>query len=139
MAEQHENGLKLAELAKQAGVSPRTVRLYIARGLLPGPLRRGKGATYGPEHLQRLVKIRELQAEGLTLKDIGLQLNSGSPQTAMPSPVSCWQYAVTEDVVVSVRADVSPWRKRRIHEALARLAAELAEPGKENKHHDDSD
>ena len=139
MAEQHVNGLKLAELAKQAGVSPRTVRLYIARGLLPGPLRRGKGALYGQEHLQRLAKIRDLQAEGLTLRDIGLQLNVGPPQLAMPMPVSCWQYAIADDVVVSVQADVSPWRKRRIHDALARLAAELAEPGKENEQHESND
>ena len=133
MSEQHVNGLKLTELAKRTGVPPRTIRLYITRGLLPGPLRRGRGALYGQEHQQRLERIRELQADGLTLKDISRQLDAGSPKPQMPAPASCWHYAVSNDVQVTVRADVSPWRKRRIDNALARLASELAGPGKENQ------
>ena len=136
MAEQQKNGVKLAELAKQTGFSPRTIRLYITRSLLPGPLRRGRGAVYGQDHLQRLQKIRELQADGLTLKDIARQLDPGSPRPATPAPAACWQYAVSADVQVTVRADVSPWRKRRIDKALACLAAELAGPEKENQEHD---
>ena len=139
MAEQHANGLKLTELGERTGVPPRTIRLYIARGLLPGPLRRGRGALYGQEHLQRLERIRELQAQGLTLKDIGRQLDSGPSEPAIPAPVSCWRYAVTDDVVVNVRADVSPWRKRQIHRALTNLAQELADPEEENDDHDNND
>lgn len=40
----------LAELAQKAGLPGRTIRFYIARGLLPGPLKAGRGATYGPEN-----------------------------------------------------------------------------------------
>ena len=136
MAKQQQNGVKLAELAKQTGFSPRTIRLYITRGLLPGPLRRGRGALYGQDHLQRLQRIRKLQADGLTLRDIARRLGTGSPKAATPTPASCWQYAVSDDVQVTVRADVSPWRKRRIDNALGRLAAELSGPEKENREHD---
>ena len=136
MAKQHTNGLKLTELSKRTGVPPRTIRLYITRGLLPGPMRRGRGALYGQEHLERLDRIRKLQSEGLTLKDIGRQMDSGPSEQAIPAPVSCWRYAIADDVVVNVRADISPWRKRLIFNALARLASELAEPGKENEQHE---
>jgi len=60
----------LAELAEAAGVSPRTVRFYISRGLLPGPLRRGRNAAYGPRHLELLRRIRQLRDDGLGLRQI---------------------------------------------------------------------
>ena len=47
----------LAELAEKAGLPGRTIRFYIARGLLPGPLKAGRGAAYGQEHLDRLREI----------------------------------------------------------------------------------
>jgi DNA-binding transcriptional MerR regulator len=52
---------KLEELAEQAGVSARTVRYYVQRGLLPAPAFRGRDTAYGREHLLRLRIIRRLQ------------------------------------------------------------------------------
>jgi DNA-binding transcriptional MerR regulator len=49
--------MTLAELADASGIPPRTVRFYIARGLLEGPEVAGRGATYGPGHLERLQKM----------------------------------------------------------------------------------
>jgi Ca-activated chloride channel family protein len=54
--------LKLDDVAKAAGVSPRTVRYYIQRGLLPAPAFRGPDTAYGPEHVLRLRAIKQLQA-----------------------------------------------------------------------------
>lgn len=54
--------LKLDEVARAAGVSPRTVRYYIQRGLLPPPRFRGPETAYGDEHVLRLRAIRQLQA-----------------------------------------------------------------------------
>lgn len=139
MAEQRDNGMKLAELAEKTGFSPRTIRLYITQGLLPGPLRRGRGAAYGQEHLERLEKIGELQADGLALKEISRLLDAGPQRPAAPAPVSCWQYQIAEDVQVTIRADVSPWRKRQIDNALTRLAADLEGPEKESQDNDNRD
>lgn len=61
---------KLDELAEQAGVSPRTVRYYVQRGLLPGPTFRGKDSAYGREHLIRLRAIKRLQEQFLPLDAI---------------------------------------------------------------------
>ncbi|NMO17690.1 MerR family transcriptional regulator [Pyxidicoccus fallax] len=65
---------KLAELAEEAGVSPRTVRYYVQRGLLPAPPFRGPDTVYGEEHLIRLKAIRVLQARFLPLDAIQVEL-----------------------------------------------------------------
>jgi len=133
MKESAPNEMKLTELAQATGVPARTIRLYIARGLLQRPLRLGRGALYGEQHVRRLKKIRKLQSQGLTLKEIAHALMNDQTNVTLPPPQSCWRYALTEDVVVSVRADVSPWRRRQIHKALTRLASELAKPKEENQ------
>jgi DNA-binding transcriptional MerR regulator len=63
-------GLTIEELAARANVSVRTVRYYIAQGLLPGPGARGKAATYGNEHLVRLQLIRRLVDQRVPLGEI---------------------------------------------------------------------
>ncbi len=70
---------KLAELAAEAGVSPRTVRYYVQRGLLPAPPFKGPDTVYGPEHLLRLKAIRVLQARFLPLDAIQVELARLSP------------------------------------------------------------
>lgn len=52
---------KLDELAAKAGVSTRTVRYYVQRGLLPAPAFKGKDSAYGREQLARLHAIKRLQ------------------------------------------------------------------------------
>jgi DNA-binding transcriptional MerR regulator len=62
--------LKLEELATRAGVSARTVRYYIQRGLLPAPEFRGPDTNYGERHLLVLKAIRSLQDAHLPLDAI---------------------------------------------------------------------
>jgi Ca-activated chloride channel family protein len=71
---------KLTELAEAAGVSPRTVRYYVQRGLLPAPPFRGPDTVYGEEHLVRLRAIRVLQARFLPLDAIQVELQRLSPE-----------------------------------------------------------
>ena len=51
----------LVELAEVSGVPARTIRFYIAKGLLPPPLVAGRAACYGEEHLKELDRIKTLQ------------------------------------------------------------------------------
>src|SRR5579859_101739 len=62
--------LTLDELAERIGTTTRTIRFYIAQGLLPGPGARGRSASYGAEHLVRLRLIRLLSARHLPLAEI---------------------------------------------------------------------
>lgn len=60
----------LRELAAETGVTERTIRFYISRGLLDPPLRAGRDAAYGPAHKARLEAIRALQSRGMMLAEI---------------------------------------------------------------------
>jgi DNA-binding transcriptional MerR regulator len=62
---------RVEELAREADVSVDTIRFYQKRRLLPAPRREGRLGFYGPEHLERLARIRELRRRGLTLALIG--------------------------------------------------------------------
>jgi DNA-binding transcriptional MerR regulator len=64
----------LADLARLADVTPRTVRYYIAQGLLPSPGAAGPATRYGEGHLLRLRLIRHLQREHLPLAEIRARL-----------------------------------------------------------------
>ena len=44
-----------------------TIRFYQKRRLLPPPAREGRVGWYGPEHVERLARIRELQGRGFSL------------------------------------------------------------------------
>ncbi len=64
----------LTELADLAGITPRTVRYYLAQGLLPAVGQTGPGSKYDDGHLARLRLIRRLQAEHLPLAEIRRRL-----------------------------------------------------------------
>ena len=55
------------ELAARVGITVRNVRAYAARGLLPPPRLVGRTGYYGPEHVSRLLLVREMLAEGYSL------------------------------------------------------------------------
>jgi DNA-binding transcriptional MerR regulator len=67
----------LRELAKETGVSERTIRFYISRKLVDQPLRAGRGAAYGEKHRDRVLAIRKLQEKGLMLAEIEHILAAG--------------------------------------------------------------
>lgn len=117
----------LTEMAEEVGLSARTVRFYIGRGLLPGPEKAGRGATYGPAHLERLREIQRLQASGLTLAEIAAR-GEEPEAVSLPQPVSWWSYVISDGVEVRVRADQAPWRVRQIRRALAELGGRLENP-----------
>src|SRR3954453_8541176 len=66
-----EQRWRVDELAELTGTSVDTIRFYQKRRLLDPPRRDGRIAWYGPEHRERLARIRELRLRGLTLALIG--------------------------------------------------------------------
>ena len=71
--------LTIGALAQQAGVGVETVRFYQRKGLLETPARGDGIRRYGSEDLRRLRFIRQAQAAGFTLQQIGelLELDAG--------------------------------------------------------------
>src|SRR5437879_13883356 len=103
------DALTFAGLAAKAGLPGRTIRFYIAKGLLPGPVKAGRGATYGKEHLETLRSIKASQARGMTLSEISRMVAGESQREILPRPTAWWNYDLAEDVAVSVRADGRSW------------------------------
>jgi DNA-binding transcriptional MerR regulator len=79
MAKPPPKGLKISELAKQAGVSPPTVKHYLNEGLLPKPVKTGKTMSYyDPACVERIKLIKKLQKEKfLPLEMIKRALDAG--------------------------------------------------------------
>lgn len=126
------NSRTLAELSEESGIPARTIRFYIARGLLDGPVKSGRGAVYGTEHLARLEKIKQLQGEGRMLTEIANRLSGGPAERAAVPPSPWWQHVIQEDVMVWVRGDLSPWRMKQIRAAVDDFASRLREPESSN-------
>jgi DNA-binding transcriptional MerR regulator len=63
--------VRIGDAAAAAGATPRALRFYEQRGLLPPPARSASGQrVYGPDDVARVRTIRELLALGLTVEDI---------------------------------------------------------------------
>ncbi|MGW4700464.1 MerR family transcriptional regulator [Streptomyces sp. NPDC004285] len=63
--------MRIGDAAAAAGTTPRALRLYEQRGLLPPPDRTPTGQRrYGPDDVARVRVVRELLALGLTIEDV---------------------------------------------------------------------
>ena len=132
MAKHASDGKRtLAELAADSGVPARTIRYYIARGVLPPPLAGGRGALYGEEHLERLGRIQKLQARGLTLAQIAWKLGEEGPERALVEPTAWWNYPIADDVIVLVQSEMRPWRLKQVRSLISQMAAQLRVAEKE--------
>ena len=132
------NRVSLNELAKKSGVPERTIRYYISRGLIPGPVRGGRGAEYTQDHIAGIQKVRLLQSGGMTLAEIDYQFRQlAGERRVVIAPESWSMYRISPDVTVQVRDGLSPWRIRQLRSAIARLAAELAANNDHQENGDD--
>lgn len=62
----------IGELAEATGLTAKTIRFYEEVGVLPEPRRLPNGyRDYGARDVERVVFVRQAQAAGLTLHDIG--------------------------------------------------------------------
>jgi DNA-binding transcriptional MerR regulator len=66
----------IADLERETGFNARTIRYYIAEGMLTPAHGRGPSATYDKDHLLRLRFIRELKEQFLPLETIKAQLTA---------------------------------------------------------------
>lgn len=73
------NKYTLGQLAEKTGVTPRTLRHWISRGVLPPPDGMGRYAGYGYIHEKRIKEIQQLQAEGLSLDEIKHRIRADVP------------------------------------------------------------
>jgi DNA-binding transcriptional MerR regulator len=65
-----ERTLRIDDLAHESGLTVDTIRYYQREGLLPPGERDGRHRVYGPDHLRRLNRIKELQARRFSIAAI---------------------------------------------------------------------
>ncbi len=118
--------LSLTDLAAESRVTERTIRYYISRGLLEGPARGGRDAFYTNAHLKRLREIQQQQKRGLTLTEIERFSVTPMLPAPLPIPEAWWAYAIAEDIVVQVKAGISPWRQHQVRATLERISRDLS-------------
>ena len=68
------NEMSIGQLAKSAGVTTRTIRFYVAEGLLAKPEKKGTRQVYSSLHLTTLKLISAMKAMYLPLWRIGQEL-----------------------------------------------------------------
>ena len=61
---------RIDDLARETGCTVDTIRYYQREGLLPPAERDGRHRIYGPEHVERLERIRDLQGRRFSLAAI---------------------------------------------------------------------
>jgi len=71
--------MRIDDLARAAEMPVDTIRYYAREGLLPPAVKQGKNRVYGPEHLERLSRIRALQAKRFSLAAIRAILTADRP------------------------------------------------------------
>jgi len=76
---EHAATLRIDDLARAAEMPVDTIRYYAREGLLPPAVKQGKNRLYGPEHVERLARIRALQAKRFSLAAIRAILTADRP------------------------------------------------------------
>ena len=119
-----EESYSIAELAERGGVSRRTVRYYVQRELLPAPTGVGRGRHYDRRHLEQLIRVRDLQSQGVPLAEIARRLR-GEPEAPPPPSAhqSIWsRITVAEGVELHLReARLDAQQVQELRDAVARI------------------
>lgn len=135
------------DLSTLAGVTPRTVRYYIAEGLLDRPEGEKRGSHYVRRHLEQLLLIRSWTEAGLSLERVR-ELIAGAPPdpAARATPagsVEVWsRVTVADGLEVQIepgRAGLSPEQVRAFVRGLTALyrdvrSARLEDGGRGPRH-----
>ena len=78
-ASQAPEAWRIDDLARAAGITVDTVRFYVREGLLPPGEKQGRHRVYGPDHAERVARIRELQDRRFSLAAIKALLETDRP------------------------------------------------------------
>ncbi|MET8142550.1 MerR family transcriptional regulator [Sphaerisporangium sp. NPDC005288] len=118
--------MRIGDAAAAAGTTPRALRLYEQRGLLPPPRRTVTGQReYGQRDVDRVRVIRELLSLGLTIEDVSrcadrLHLLEGGRLPARGAPGCTASSGVVERRLAVLDAEIS--RLTHLRDQLASRA-----------------
>ncbi|MGQ4619670.1 MerR family transcriptional regulator [Nocardia sp. R7R-8] len=121
------------ELAREAGTTVRSLRVYHERGVLPPPQVKGRTGFYGADHLNRVRTISRLLDRGIKLNGIKELLNAWDRGDDLGDILGVAEPGATEtpagDAADTIAATELAERYRDVPNGLARVvAAGLYEP-----------
>lgn len=117
--------MDIEQLATLSATPRRTIRYYVQQALLPPPEGERRGASYSEIHLERLLAIRRLQHDGLSLEAIRRRLGGDTEPDFVPpriGSVEVWSRIHIRD---GVEIHVEPGRSRLSAEQIRQLAARV--------------
>lgn len=132
----HHERFSIDELSTLAGVTPRTVRYYIAEGLVDRPEGEKRGAHYLRRHLEQLLVIRRWTDAGLSLERVR-ELLAGAPEDpqprrAAPGAVEVWsRVTIADGLEVHIepgRAGLTPEQLRGLVRGITALYRQVRSP-----------
>ncbi|MER7850244.1 MerR family transcriptional regulator [Kitasatospora sp. NPDC096077] len=130
--------MRIGDAAAAAGTTPRALRFYEQRGLLPPPARTASGQReYGPGEVAKVRLIRQLLAAGLTVDDLASRahrfdlLDEDPPRRCGTNPGPETFAPVVFARLAALDAEIA--RLTGLRDKLARLAATggADEPGED--------
>lgn len=138
----------IGELAQATGVSRRTIRYYVQLGLVAPPKGAGRGHYYERQHLETLMRIRELRDRGRSLEQVRSALEGGGEDVRVPPVELVARVRLAEGVDLMIGPGGRPPTARQIQEiaeAAARILGapttmsdqDLTEPDKQREVDDD--
>lgn len=109
--------MRIGELARLTGTTPKAIRLYEARGLMGAVTRQGSYRQYGEEDLARVQLIRKAQALGFRLAQLDGLAQMHTPQgwSRMAALLEARRAAVAKEML----------HLQQLTRQLAELEAEL--------------
>lgn len=109
--------MRIGELARLTGTTPKAIRLYEARGLMGAVTRQGSYRQYGEEDLARVQLIRKAQSLGFRLAQLEGLAHLHTPQgwSRMAALLEARRAAVAKEML----------HLQQLTRQLAELQAEL--------------
>lgn len=117
--------MNIEQLATLSATPRRTIRFYVQEGLLPPPDGERRSAKYSDAHLERLLTIRRLQQDGLSLEAIRRRLGGDTEPDFVPprmGSIEVWSRIHIRD---GVEIHIEPGRSRLSAEQIRQLAARV--------------
>lgn len=114
------------ELAALSGTPRRTIRYYIQLGLVDRPEGETRAAFYTWQHLNQLLRIRELTEQGISLDRIGQRLKSSVTDPAA-SPAAPGSISVRSHLQIAsgLSLEIDPGLASLTPEQLRAFAREI--------------
>ena len=129
-----ENIYSIESLADITGLTRRTIRYYIQEKLLAPPIGTRRAAHYTAHHLERLLAIRRLAQEGLTLEAIRRKFGGSDAQErfqqsqARPGTArSCVHMTIAEGIELMIDPACAKLSDQMLQQLLMRLRSLLVD------------